>query len=297
LLRRIGLTPNDGCHPSARGSNGPDDCENHDMLQGREDFTTHFNYVTKLESLSQGVSITCRAGTKVTNRALELAAGKRQLIALTQQSLDDEKRIVDADPQYSQAAVLWLPVKSYYLLYHVLSLVEFIISSNPPDLSIGHTRLIKNLTQRLSNGELSFSDGRFNRVLDQRIFDFKERSGAHLSPYASDELIFNLLMKKTATYKRDDEVRRQRWKLRTVEGRRNRDQFVSRMNVSIFDYFHFMRLNASYRGFRFIEDVPIESTASYFAKYFRMTRNFYECFDGLRSVLENMPTPLPDRAF
>src|SRR5258708_29506401 len=102
------------------------------MLQEREDFTTHFNYVSKLESLSQSISITCRTRPKVTSSGLDLAAGKRQLIALTQQSLDDDKRIVDSDPQYSQAAVLWLPVKAYYLLYHLLSLLEFILSSNPP---------------------------------------------------------------------------------------------------------------------------------------------------------------------
>jgi hypothetical protein len=147
--------------------------------------------------------------------------------------------------------------------------------------------LIDKFTQRLGSGEFSFSDSRFNRVLDQGIFDFKERSGEHLSPHASDDLIFNLLMKKTAKYKLEDEVRKRRWKLRTLEGRKNKDLFVSRMKISIFDYFHLMRINASYRGFSFIEDVSIESTASYFATYFRMSRNFYHCFDGLRSRLEN----------
>jgi hypothetical protein len=256
------------------------------MPQEREDFTTHFNYVSRLESLSQAISITCQTRPKVTGSDLELTASKRQLIALTLQSLEDEKRIVDAYPQYSQAAVLWLPVKAYYLLYHVLSLVEFILSNSPLDLSIGHAKLIKNCTQRLGSGELSFSDGRFNRVLDKKILDFTERSGAHLSPHAPDDLIFNLVMKKTAKYKLADEGRKQRWKLRTVEGRKNKDLFASRTKISIFDYFYLMRLNASYRGFRFIEDVSIEGTASYFAKYLRMTRNFCDCFDGLRSGLE-----------
>ena len=260
------------------------------MPEEKEDFTTHFNYVSKLESLSQAISITCRTQPKVNGSGLDLAAGKRQLIALTRQSLEDEKRIVDADPQYSQAAVLWLPVKAYYLLYHLLSLVEFILSDSQPDLTISHAKLIKNLTQRLGNRELSFSNDRFNHVFDKRILDFTERSGAHLSPYAPDDLIFNLLMKKTAKYKLANEGRRQRWKLRTLEGRKNKDVFASRMKISIFDYFYVMRLNASYRGFRFIEDVSTESTAKYFAKYFRMTRNFCDCFDGLQRSLESTIT-------
>ncbi len=67
------------------------------MPEEKEDFTTHFNYVSKLESLSQAISITCRTQPKVNGSGLDLAAGKRQLIALTRQSLEDEKRIVDAD--------------------------------------------------------------------------------------------------------------------------------------------------------------------------------------------------------
>jgi hypothetical protein len=102
------------------------------MFQEREDFTTHFNYASRLESLSRRIAMTCRTRPKVTGSGLELTTRKRQLIALTRQSLNDERRIVDADPQYSQAAVLWLPIKAYYLFYHMLSLVEFILSSNPP---------------------------------------------------------------------------------------------------------------------------------------------------------------------
>lgn len=162
------------------------------MIQDRPDFVTHFRYVERLESLSRGITLDCEATKpRVNASALRLAEGKRQLIALTQQSLEKERSIVDFDPEYSQAAVLWLPVKAYYLLYHVLSLIEFLRTGDPRALSFGHVKFIEKLTQELDQGRFKFSTPWFNTVFRRQILEFREKSGAHLSPYADDNLIFN----------------------------------------------------------------------------------------------------------
>lgn len=93
-------------------------------------------------------------------------------------------------------------------------------------------------------------------------------------------------MKKTAKDNLAERTRRDRWKLRTSGGKEKKDKFLSGMKISIFDYFYCMRINANYRGFRFIEAVEVPNIAKYFDAYFRMTQNFYKCFEGLRARLE-----------
>lgn len=52
---------------------------------------------------------------------------KKNLIALTKQLLNDEKKIVDIDKDYSYVSTSWLPVKFYYLIFNVLLTTEYVI--------------------------------------------------------------------------------------------------------------------------------------------------------------------------
>jgi hypothetical protein len=256
------------------------------MKLPRVDYLTHYTYVTRLEKLSQALTVACSVTPKLAKCELARAAAKSKLVDLTWQSIKDEQQIVDADEEYSTASVLWLPVKTYYLLYHILSIIDFMISGEPQSLTIQHGEITDVFTRRVQSQELILSEPRFNAVFDRRIFTFKEKSGAHLSTTASDELIYTLVMKKIALYKLENKRLARHWNLKRAKDREKQVAYVANMSVSIFDFFYLMRIKSNYRGFNFIADIPASDTAKYFRAYFQTAANFYSCFWTLKRDLE-----------
>src|ERR1700674_4423599 len=185
----------------------------------RADYTTHYTYVSRLNRLSRALVVTCTLTPKLRKSELQKAAGKLNLVELTWQSIKDELNIVDADEEYSTASVLWLPVKTYYLLYHVLSIIDFMMSGDLRSLTIKHGDFTDTFARRIQNRELILSEPRFNQVFDQNIFGFKEVSGEHLRNDASDELIYTLVMKQIATYKLENQRLIRGWNLRSRSDR------------------------------------------------------------------------------
>jgi hypothetical protein len=254
--------------------------------QDRIDFETHYIYVSRLNQLSRNLSVRSTSPQKLTRTEFRKAERKLRLIELTAKSINDELSIVKADPDYSTASVLWLPVKTYYLLYHLLSVLDFMATGDPRSLVISHVQCTATFTRRLADQELVFSQPRFNQVFDKDIFNFKESSGQHLRNDASDALIYCLIMKKIAAYKLEDQHLLKGWNLRSPKGREKRDTYKARLILSIFDFFYLMRIKSNYRGLRFIDDIPAEDTARYFRSYFQTARNFYACFSRLKTELE-----------
>jgi hypothetical protein len=256
------------------------------MAEGRVDYLTHYKYVTTLERLSTGLSVKCSLPTRAERHQVDKAAAKIHLIELTYHSIKDELAIVEEDEEYSTASVLWLPIKTYYLIYHLLSVIDFFISGNSLSLTVGHNVFIERFTQRLESKELILSESRFDTVFQRTILEFRETSGEHLRSNAGDTLIHNLVMKKIGSYKLENRKINNHWNLRLKKDQAEREKFLNKMKVSIFDFFYLMRIKSNYSGFNFIEDIPATDTARYFRSYFRTAENFRICFQKLREELE-----------
>jgi hypothetical protein len=253
----------------------------------RPKFTTHYRYVECLRRLSANLTATCNKGPAVSKAEIASAGDKFRLIELTWRSIMQERTIVAADSEYSTAAVLWLPVKAYYLLYHILSSMEFMLSGERANLRMSHADCLKEFAHRLRRGELVFSEARFNAVFDHRILQFTEPSGAHLSARATDDVVFPLIMKKIGLYKIEYYKRNAKLNMRKAQDRAKLKEYIAspKFTVSIFDFFYFMRIKSSYRDFNFINDVPAARTAEYFGAYYQTADNFYQAFRGLGNQL------------
>src|SRR5438874_11454059 len=107
------------------------------------DFRTHDQYVQCLRRLSDGVSMTCPALPAISRSDLKLMRDKSRLVSHMKDSIQRERQYVTADEEYSLAAVLWFPVKAYYLLYHVLCLIDFLLTANRDNLRMGHGGCLK----------------------------------------------------------------------------------------------------------------------------------------------------------
>jgi hypothetical protein len=252
----------------------------------RLDFQTHLKYASTLARLSGGISVSCSITPTINVAQLDQVDDKLRLIELTRQSIEDECRIVELDQDFSSASVLWLPIKSYYLIYHLLSIIDFILTGQNSSLRVHHGELSNRFTNKLGSDQIQFSQPLFNCVCDQSIFNFKSKPGEHLSSSVADPVIYNLIMKKTATYKKNEHKVNAKLNLRMLVDRgKMKNYLTNRFKVSIFDYFYQMRIKLNYRDFDFVSGVSANATKRYFNTYHEMVNNFYNCFENLRSQL------------
>ena len=168
-----------------------------EKIVDRKDFRTHLVYVKRLAKLSSGLSLRCNINPVLVFDRLKDMENKLRLIELTKKSLEDEFNIVKIDKEYSTASVLWLPVKTYYLLYHLLSVIDYILTGKKNSLSISHEKCSGIFSKRLKDREIQFSEGRINSVFSKDIFNFTSKSGEHLRRSVKDDVIYKLVMKKT----------------------------------------------------------------------------------------------------
>lgn len=255
-------------------------------LSDRLDFETHLKYVKLLSRLSRGLSITCRFPAALKLADLPKIREKSRLIDLTKQSIKDEHSIVQMDDEYSTAAVLWLPIKAYYLAYHLLCVIDYLLTGKPSMLRAKHGECVEHYSKMLANGSLQFSEPLFNQVFDKSILNFKTASGEHLRRTVADDVLYKLIMKKIANEKiASFKLSQGITDARSLKNKQRIERFEQTMTVSIFDFFYQMRLRLNYRNFDFIDNIPAPETKEYFNEYFGAAGHFYACFANLKNKL------------
>ena len=250
----------------------------HRLPSERLDFETHLKYATLIAELSDNLKIISSITPKLSRLDAQKLKDKIQLVKLTKVSIDQEHKIVSFDKDYSTASVLWLPIKTYYLIYHLLCITDCLITGKLSSLTAGHHDCIDNFSKMLENSEIQFSKSLLNSVFDEKILTFTTKSGEHLKSSVANELVYQLVMKKIANGKIDNYKIVQGLSGRKAKDRVKIDNFKRKTKVSIFDFFHLMRLRMNYRNLNFVDDIPASDTKIYFEKYYTSADNFYKCF-------------------
>lgn len=253
--------------------------------QDRIDYNVHLKYVTRLALLSKGLAATTRLKPKIDAKALDQLRPKMHLLDLTTKLLADEVHIVNEDADYALACVSWLPAKVYYCLYHLLSILEYMMTGDQRSLHIGHFPCLDSFAKKLRGKEISFSYPGFNETYDKSILIFKSRSGEILSESVSDELLLKLIMKKIVKDKLKDTAARQSINRRTGKGRKTFAKLQDSINISIVDFFYSMRIRTNYKDMAFIDGLDADSTRRYFLQYYEAANNFYTCFSELKNTV------------
>jgi hypothetical protein len=242
----------------------------------RLDFETHLQYVSLICDLSAGLKISGIAKPKLSKKDLDKLKDKIQLIKLTKISIDNEGSIVAFDKEYSTASVLWLPIKTYYLIYHLLCTIDCLISGKVSSLTAGHHDCVNLFTSLLEKGEIQFNNPRLNLVFENKILDFVTKSGEHLKVGVSEDIVYQLLMKKVANGKIENFKIVNGLSARKIKDKARIENFKSNLKISVFDFFHLMRLRMNYRNLNFVDNIPAKDTKVYFEKYHASSENFYK---------------------
>jgi len=249
------------------------------------EFVTHSNYVHAMKEMSDNISLTI---TNITANNLQepvILRKKLNLIKLTLDNIIEEKRNIDILHDYSLICVSWIPVKSYYLLFNLLIILEFFINDSPDWFDSRHIELCNKFRNQLHDGTISFNNPELNlcftanTILSWQIPRSENLRGGSHNP----EIRKQQIIKKIYEYKKEDYKRNN--KIKKLGGKKLVD-FKNRTQICLFDFFYWYRIKANYRDMEFIDNgVPIEEFYQFYTDYFNLTINYYQALKTLLNQL------------
>lgn len=258
--------------------------------QNPPDFITHLNYVKCLKTISDGLNLECkldiRGKIQNENRILKK---KINLIKLIKRSLDEEYKMIELNPGFGEVCVLWIAIKSYYLIFNLLLVLDYFISASESSFNFTHYGLLKKFKDRLDNQEIVFSKQIFNINFNCFwIIKLNIRKGYNLKIFNVDlnESILQVL-KKLVLYKIEDFQRKEMIKnFRSKRAREKRKAFLENNSVNICEFFYWYRIKSNYRDLDFLnKDLGDRQFKDFYKNYYELTNSFYQSLITLINIL------------
>ena len=222
----------------------------------RAAFITHLNYIKCLVKSLEGVSLTVsKRGTFVEN-TLEIQKF-RKLFKLTKKSLDKDIELAREDPAFSVIIAPWFPVKCYYALYYLESILLNLSDGSENGFTRGgHTGVRKVICSHIRTNLFRFSSTDISSVytlLDIDVFPSIPSGSNTSARYWENPQCKKSLLKKLKDYKLHNQKVSRNWNFRKSSHRQERDQFISRENICMLDFFYWYRIKANYRDLDYID--------------------------------------------
>ena len=250
-------------------------------------YRTHLNYIKCVEaqfaslSLSTPLASTVRLTSSNIDRFQKLAD-------LTKQSIDNEMHACSIAHEYAQIIVTWLPVKCYYRLYYLESILVYLMNTNTTGFTRGgHKGVRKAMSNLINANQLVFSNVEVStQTTIKMIRAHKITSGANLSAnyYMSPDCL-NSVRKKISEYQEHDwKDGRGIKKYTTVSSRASRDNFYATNTLNLTDFFYWMRIKVNYKDLDFL-DFPA-FTATY--ESYNYATHYFHAYEAYAGALEAM---------
>jgi len=254
------------------------------------DFMTHFNYVECLKTISDGLNVECKLDiqNKIQNENHTLKK-KINLIKLIKRNLDEEYKIIKQNPAFAEICVPWIAVKSYYLIFNLLVVLEYLISTQESSFNSTHDGLLKKLKNRLEKREMVFNKKIFNINFQcSRMVNLKVKSGSNLKIVGVnlEERVLQVI-KKLISYKIEDFQRKEKFKnFRPKRAREKRKEFLEKNSVNMCEFFYWYRIKSNYRDLEFLDkDIDDRQFRDFYKNYFELTNSFYEALKKMINSL------------
>lgn len=253
------------------------------------DFMTHLNYVSCLNEISEGLSIGCNINFKKRLNRTSQIDKKLTLIGLTRKNLEEEYKVILANPDYAEICVPWVSVKAYYLLFNLLLIIKYLLSGDSTSFISSHDRMSKDLKEYIKKKTLCFNKDLINGIHEARdIQKIKFVSGYNVKITDVDlNQRFQQILKKLLTYKIEDFQRKNHiTNFRKKKAREERDKFIEASDINICEFFYWYRVKANYRDLEFLDkNIGSNQFMVFYENYYSSTINFYKAFENLLNEL------------
>ena len=241
-------------------------------------FSTHKNYLSYMRRISDNLSLECNINITSKIPISDIAFKKVKLIKFTIESMKSEyKIIIQQYPEYAAVCVSWVPVKSYYVIFNLIILLEYLLNGNEKRLTTTtHGNSLTVLKNLIGRGELNFNISDFNEIKTVaeiqklKIPRFENlRSGTE---YRKEEIL-----RKLVDYAHDELKRKVKTKRISHTGM----ETFRKLKLALFEFFYWYRIKVNYRDLEFISsEVTTEEFCQFYEDYHLLTANFYKAFRG-----------------
>lgn len=253
------------------------------------DFMTHLNYVSCLNKISDGLSIGYNMNFKKRLKHDNQLDKKLTLIELTRKNLEEEYKIISANPDYAEVCVPWVSVKAYYLLFNLLLIIKYLLSGDIASFISSHDRMLKDFKEYIKKKTLCFNKDLVNHVHKAKdIQKIRFASGYNVKLTDVDlEKRFQQILKKLLAYKIEDFQRKSKIvNFRKKKSKEERDSFIDASDINICEFFYLYRIKANYRDLEFLDkNIGSNQFKDFYENYYGLTMNFYKALKDLINEL------------
>lgn len=254
-------------------------------------FKTHLNYIRCMANLYNNLSIATSIAPTASLPSSEIVRFQK-LSDLTAKSIDIELNASTYDHEYAQIIIGWLPVKCYYRIYYLESILIYLLENNKKGFGKGGHKGVRDAISKLINeNKITFSNVEIStQSTIAMIRTHKITSGANLSPtyYSSPDCIHSV-RKKISEYKEHDwKENRGIKRYSSPANRSSRDNFYTTNTLNLTDFFYWLRIKVNYKDLDFL-DFPDAGTPD---EAFLYVQNYVNAYKAYSTALENLITRL-----
>lgn len=243
-------------------------------------FTTHNNYVRCLSKHVTGLTISTTLNPTRSLPILKLENFSK-LSEMTHKSIRDEVAACFDVLEYTQVVAPWMPVKCYYRLYYLESMMLYLLNGSETGFSHGgHAGVRRGIKNLIDNGQLTFSSPDFSqKETVGNSLAHTITSGSNLSPtfYETGECTKSL-RKKIAQYAEHDFKEKEHIRdYRSNASRAKRDTFYATQSVNLTDFFYWMRIKANYKDIDYLDfanEISPDDAYMYIMRYASAQENY-----------------------
>jgi hypothetical protein len=266
----------------------------------RSMFRTHYNYAKSMARTLDQIQIhtTLRTTTQLDQNKIRQFW---KLAKITHRGITSELDACSEESVYSQVVAPWMPVKCYYRIYYLESIMIYLLNGNVAGFSNGgHTRVRSAIKSLIENGQISFSNPKVAQAVTMTSAKTHTiSSGANLSPtyFQTDDCILSI-RKKVADYVEHNWKTVNQINYRLASHRSRRYAFFDLTEVNLTDYFYWMRIKANYRDVDFLDfeqDVTEQDAYNYILQYAVAHESYANALETFINelLLARGMTPLP----
>ncbi|MCR4281404.1 MAG: hypothetical protein NUV88_03680 [Candidatus Kaiserbacteria bacterium] len=235
------------------------------------EFTTHKHYVAYMRRVSDSVSLKSSPLPLTGFSLSQTAKRKLRLIQMTAKNLHMEHQMVMSSPEFAEAAMSWTPVKTYYLLFNMVLLIEYLISTDSRSLTATHSNALKKFRGLIESGTVTFNSSELNEVHSGAAIE-KMRVLKSDNLRAGSASRKEQILRKLLDYAKDEERRK-------TNVKKLRKQQMIRLHgykFCLFDLFYWYRIKVNYRDLEFMTaGIPSREFEAFYKDYYKLTGNFF----------------------
>jgi hypothetical protein len=224
-------------------------------------FRTHLNYIKCIDKLLSSSQFSIQKDIDQEHIRLVRNDNRtnkfKRLNNTTFKSIKKDLELAQANPEFSIIIAPWFPVKCYYALYYLESILIYLISNNLGGFSKGgHSKVRKEIYSSISRGDILFNQSNLNIIYKLKqiegmapIISGSNNRGDYWESSECIESVAKILMR----YKMEDAKLGRKWNLRKPKYRLEKEQFISQNKLALIDLFYWYRIKANYRELDYMD--------------------------------------------